>query len=329
MQKNYETLAYQNRMIRSSSKENLYQDECENTIFNLNDINNSKLCETYYNGSNIDVNNEQLTSSQIYQNNNHHRINHIIRRDSSDIKMIYDYYQKYLLKDKVYDQFSSTVDRYGFVELEDNKPRDTKYVKKDAKRSVKWACWLSRNKYVIHSEKFGSSLFEFPWNSKFINRISKGIPDPWRNPVWYFLVTKGCSITESDDDLILTYKSLLKLPSSHERQIDLDIPRTLHKHIMFRTRYGSGQIALFNILRAFANYDKQVGYCQGMANIGTILLMYYPEEYAFIMLTKLFIRCNLHNLYIPGFPALMESFYVQEKLMNMYTPKISNHFCLL
>ena len=47
---------------------------------------------------------------------------------------------------------------------------------------------------------------------------------------------------------------------------------------MFRTRYGPGQRALFNVLRAFSNYDKQVGYCQGMTNIVTILLMYYTEE---------------------------------------------------
>jgi hypothetical protein len=70
----------------------------------------------------------------------------------------------------------------------------------------------------------------------------------------------------------------LKLPSTHERQIDLDIPRTLHSHIMFRTRYGPGQRALFDVLRAFSNYDEQVGYCQGMTNIVTILLMYYTEE---------------------------------------------------
>jgi hypothetical protein len=44
------------------------------------------------------------------------------------------------------------------------------------------------------------------------------------------------------------------------------------------------------------------------------------------MLVKLFTKCNLHNLYIPGFPALMESFYIQEKLMSIYAHKISNHF---
>ncbi|CAG8453051.1 1120_t:CDS:2 [Scutellospora calospora] len=142
----------------------------------------------------------------------------------------------------------------------------------------------------------------------------------------YFLVTNGDAESEFDDNLHRTYETLLTLPSQHEKQIDLDIPRTLHSHIMFRTRYGPGQRALFNVLQAFSNYNKQVGYCQGMTNIVTILLMYYTEECAFIMLTKLFTRCNLHNLFIPGFPALLESFYVQEKLLIKYAPKISSQF---
>lgn len=40
----------------------------------------------------------------------------------------------------------------------------------------------------------------------------------------------------------------------------------------------------------------------------------------------MFTKCNLHDLFIPGFPALMESFYVQEKLMNKYAYKILVQF---
>ncbi|GBC24152.1 uncharacterized protein OCT59_008863 [Rhizophagus irregularis] len=254
-----------------------------------------------------------------------------LRDSSSDIRMIYDYYhfnQSNLRKDE---KFSSNVDKYGFVTSEGKKikvipTQEKKRDKKDAKRSLKWAHWVSNNKLVVRSGNFGISSYKFPWDSKFFKRISKGIPDSWRSPVWYYLATNGSTDTEFDEDLVKTYKDLLKLPSAHERQIDLDIPRTLHSHIMFRTRYGPGQRALFDVLRAFSNYDEQVGYCQGMTNIATILLMYYTEEYAFIMLTKMFTKCNLHDLYIPGFPALMESFYVQEKLMNKYAYKIFVHF---
>jgi hypothetical protein len=32
------------------------------------------------------------------------------------------------------------------------------------------------------------------------------------------------------------------------------------------------------VLRAFANYDQEVGYCQGMTNIVATILMYCEEE---------------------------------------------------
>lgn len=38
------------------------------------------------------------------------------------------------------------------------------------------------------------------------------------------------------------------------------------------------QRALFNVLRAFASYDEEVGYCQGMTNIAATILMYCEEE---------------------------------------------------
>ncbi|RHZ46810.1 hypothetical protein Glove_606g60 [Diversispora epigaea] len=252
----------------------------------------------------------------------------------NSIRMLYEYYQITCPKDDTaMDQFCGSVDRYGFVLSEDDNDsipelsqEEIRYEKKDIRRSQKWAEWVNAKKFVKKSGKFGISSFVFPWNTKFQNRIYKGVPDPWRQPVWHFLLTNGSSETDLDEPSIRNYKELLTRPSPHERQIDLDIPRSLHSHIMFRTRYGPGQRSLFNILRAFSNYDTQVGYCQGMTSIVTILLMYYTEENAFVMLTKLFGRCDLHNLYVPGFPALLESFYVQEKLMELNTPKIAEKF---
>lgn len=36
------------------------------------------------------------------------------------------------------------------------------------------------------------------------------------------------------------YRDALDRPSSYDIQIDLDVPRTISGHIMFRTRYGAG-----------------------------------------------------------------------------------------
>jgi len=35
---------------------------------------------------------------------------------------------------------------------------------------------------------------------------------------------------------------------------------------------------LFNILRAYANYNTEVGFCQGMASVAAFLLIHCDEE---------------------------------------------------
>jgi hypothetical protein len=43
----------------------------------------------------------------------------------------------------------------------------------------------------------------------------------------------------------------------------------------------------------------------------------------------MFLRDNLRNLYIPGFPTLMESFFIQESLLMRYLPKVSQHLVII
>jgi hypothetical protein len=70
----------------------------------------------------------------------------------------------------------------------------------------------------------------------------------------------------------------MQQPSQWSEQIDLDINRTYRNHIMFRERFGQGQVELFHILKAYAAYDKDVGYCQGMSDLTGFMLMYVTEE---------------------------------------------------
>lgn len=68
---------------------------------------------------------------------------------------------------------------------------------------------------------------------------------------------------------------------------------------MFRQRYGSGQRSLFNVLRAFANYDEEVGYCQGMTNIVATILMYCEEE-VIKTIVKSHHSMNIHLIFLEG-----------------------------
>jgi len=65
--------------------------------------------------------------------------------------------------------------------------------------------------------------------------------------------------------------------SDDSEQIEKDIHRTFPRHIFF-SEIGKGQMALFNVLKAYSVYNKAIGYCQGMGFISALLLMYMPEE---------------------------------------------------
>ncbi|KAI8338162.1 rab-GTPase-TBC domain-containing protein [Chlamydoabsidia padenii] len=214
------------------------------------------------------------------------------------------------------EKWYAMTDRYGFIDEGITEPTE-KQKQREADRATKWATMANQN--LING------MHDFQFSNKLIKRVYKGIPDCWRRDVWYYLCTDRLEQIKHDDALKATYETLLQKTTCNERQIDLDIPRTMHGHIMFRQRYGSGQRALFDILRAFAGYDEEVGYCQGMANVAAMILMYCEDEKAFLLLVHMFRRDNLHDLFIPGFPALMESFYIQEKLLTKLAPKLANH----
>ena len=77
--------------------------------------------------------------------------------------------------------------------------------------------------------------------TKFRERIYKGIPDRWRRAAWDLLMSRNSGIEPRDmEKLGEDYRDGLDKPSTYDIQIDLDVPRTISGHIMFRTRYGAG-----------------------------------------------------------------------------------------
>ncbi|KAI5797704.1 rab-GTPase-TBC domain-containing protein [Geopyxis carbonaria] len=145
---------------------------------------------------------------------------------------------------------------------------------------------------------------------KLISRTWKGIPDCWRGAAWHAFLTasaKTRGIGKPDTDLVTIYYELLERPSSDDVQIDLDVPRTINSHIMFRRRYRGGQRLLFRVLHSLALYSPEVGYVQGMASLAATLLCYYDEEITFVMLVRLWELRGLEKLYKSGFGGLMDA----------------------
>lgn len=178
--------------------------------------------------------------------------------------------------------------------------------KKEIERSEKWRKMAK----VVNQGKGGEGMdFEFDTsNQKVIDRTWKGIPDRWRAAAWYsFLATSAATAGShaTDEQIIADFHRLQYLGSPDDIQIDLDVPRTINGHIMFRKRYRGGQRLLFRVLHAISLYFPDTGYVQGMAALATTLLCYYDEERSFVMLVRMWQFRGLERLYQPGFAGLM------------------------
>jgi hypothetical protein len=165
--------------------------------------------------------------------------------------------------------------------------------------------------------KGGGMRFEFDTSDpKLIERTWKGIPDRWRATAWHsFLATSATKRNSpaSDAELIGQFHKLQSQDSADDSQIDVDVPRTISMHIMFRRRYRGGQRLLFRVLHAISLYFPATGYVQGMASLAATLLCYYDEENAFVMLVRLWQLRGLEQLFAPGFGGLMDALAEFEK----------------
>ncbi|KAF5384858.1 hypothetical protein D9615_001044 [Tricholomella constricta] len=159
--------------------------------------------------------------------------------------------------------------------------------------------------------------------SKLRRRVYKGIPDAWRGAAWGLLMSRYSGIGVREMGLLAAeYRDALDKPSSYDIQIDLDVPRTISGHIMFRTRYGAGQRSLFHVLHCFSLRCDKCGYVQGMGPIAATLLCYFDPERVYASLVWLHDAYSMHTVFSPGFPGLLEAIYVQERITELMMPDV-------
>ena len=186
--------------------------------------------------------------------------------------------------------------------------------RKEWEREIKWqkmARPMREKRESGMSEKSigGGMQFDFDTNDqKLVSRTWKGIPDRWRATAWHSFLSASArrrGIGASDDELTAQYHTLQETSSADDVQIDVDVPRTVRLHIMFRRRYRGGQRLLFRVLHAISLYFPDTGYVQGMASLAATLLCYYGEEQAFVMMVRLWQLRGLEQLFQSGFGGLM------------------------
>lgn len=180
--------------------------------------------------------------------------------------------------------------------------------RREREREDKWMKMATQTKTFRDG---GGMVFDFDTGSpKLISRTWKGIPDRWRATAWHAFLTASARKrlgSLSDGELKRTFIDLLDQSSPDDVQIDIDVPRTINSHIMFRRRYRGGQRLLFRVLHCLSIYSPETGYVQGMAALAATILCYFDEEMAFVMLVRMWELRGLARLYESGFEGLFDA----------------------
>ena len=175
-------------------------------------------------------------------------------------------------------------------------------------------------------------LFYLNNKSKFLERISKGPPDSFRWISW-------CIINEIplDRDMnIYKYYITKDLEKDNKDAIIRDIERTFSDKNINYKELREKETSLYNILKAFWNLDKEVGYCQGMNLIvGFLLLVSEGNELdTFYQLVSNFsstfkkrkkYNYSFRGLFSEEFPLLYFLNFIFDILLEENIPEVKKH----
>ena len=175
-------------------------------------------------------------------------------------------------------------------------------------------------------------LFYLNNKSKFSERVSKGPPDSFRWISW-------CIINDIplEREMIIYNNYLTKeLEKEKKDTIIRDIERTFSDQNINNNELRKKETSLYNILKAFWNLDKEVGYCQGMNLIvGFLLLISEGNELdTFFLLISNFsstfkerkkYNYSFRGLFSEDFPLLYFLNFIFDILLEENIPEVKKH----
>ncbi|RHZ54910.1 hypothetical protein Glove_421g11 [Diversispora epigaea] len=242
--------------------------------------------------------------------------------DDADEKSLKDNTTSQSKKDKVV-----AIDEYGFVHnvAEEEIPEGADGVQ----RIVKALGSAERNSRTIRLYREREAKWVYilgnvdPSMSRGSKKIKKlvrlGIPESVRGKSWQLMA--GVHKYRQRG----VYENLCKRESLPIYDvIERDIHRCYPDHIQFREDTGFGQDDLHNILKAYAHYNKTVGYCQGMGRLVGMMLMQMPAEDTFWLLVAT-IEEYMVGYFTPTLSQVRIDSIVFEHLLFEHDPKLAQH----
>lgn len=209
--------------------------------------------------------------------------------------------------------FCSDVDEYGFrrgpgFNYATLERVMSSYLGVLARRSMRWEEYLHRNDTDLGV--MNRTLKRF---------IRKGIPLKYRKQVWYR--TSGAWRAQQAEPNL--YAELLRMNHDPEiiDAIKIDLPRTFPENIFFVSLHHQ----LYNILIAFSNYDRQIGYCQGLNYIAGILLLICKDEEISFWLLKHLVQEVTPDYHMKTMTGLVRDIGVFTELIRANVPEVYQH----
>jgi hypothetical protein len=121
---------------------------------------------------------------------------------------------------------------------------------------------------------------------KIRSRCRKGIPQSMRSKAWMHLTGAFLLKQQKPNYYLECLNNIHNIDvNKYVEDIKKDLHRQFPGHEIFMKR--EGRQMLFNVLKAYAVHNKEVGYCQAQGPIAAVLLMHLPEEDSFWMLIRI------------------------------------------